>query len=129
MRILRISCAVALCCGALYAQEFDDDMDTPPAEEASGAKANYAQLLEKFVSESSEELIVHTVRCQHVSAETLRRLVENFLSPGGTVACSDEDDILVVSDTPTRMEQIKGIIADADLPVPQVLVEIGRAHV
>ena len=122
MRIIRVSCAVALCCGALYAQEFDDDMDLPP-EEASGTKANYTELLEKFVSESSEELIFHTVRCQHVSAETLRRLVENFLSPGGTVACSDEDDILVVSDTPTRMEQIKDIIADADSPVPQVLVE------
>ena len=122
MRMIMVSCAVAVCCGALYAQELDlDDGEEVLLQEE--AKANYAQLLEKFVSESSEELIVLTVRCQHVSAETLRRLVENFLSPGGTVACSDEDDILVVSDTPTRMEQIKGIIEDADKPVPQVLVE------
>jgi type II secretory pathway component GspD/PulD (secretin) len=87
------------------------------------ARADYTQLLEKFVSESTEELIIHTVRCKHVNAETLRRLVENFLSPAGTVACSDEDDLLVVSDTESRMEQIKRIIEDADMPVPQVLVE------
>jgi len=114
-----------MCCGVLCAQdEFDDEDDLPTQGEAPLSRVeSYTQLLERFVSESSEELIIHTVRCQYVSAETLRRLVENFLSPGGTVACSDEDDILVVSDTPTRMEQIKQIIEEADSPVPQVLVE------
>ena len=122
MRVLRIACAVAVCCGVLCAQdEFDDE--ALPEETPVARTAGYAQLLERFVSESSEELIIHTMRCQHVSAETLRRLVENFLSPGGTVACSDEDDVLVVHDTAARMEQIKQIIEEADKPVPQVLVE------
>jgi len=126
MKLTGISFITALCCGVLYAQNgarvADADEDAP--EGGGGApRADYTQLLEKFVSESTEELIIHTVRCQHVNAETLRRLVENFLSPGGTVACSDEDDLLVVSDTESRMEQIKRIIEDADKPVPQVLVE------
>ena len=122
MRLLGCSVAIALCGGVLCAQELDDD-DLPPQEDVAAPRADYAQLLERFVSDSTEELIIHTVRCRHVNAETLRRLVENFLSPGGTVACSDEDDILVVCDTTARMEQIKGIIEAADQPVPQVLVE------
>jgi type II secretory pathway component GspD/PulD (secretin) len=58
-----------------------------------------------------------------VSAETLRRLVENFLSPAGTVACSGEDDVLIISDTPERIEQVKEIVKEADQAVPQILVE------
>ena len=85
--------------------------------------ANYSQLLEKFLSNQQEKYILHTVRCQYVSAETLRRLVENFLSPAGTVACSGEDDVLIISDTPDRIEQVKEIVKEADQPVPQILVE------
>ncbi len=85
--------------------------------------ANYSQLLEKFLSNQQEKYLLHTVRCQYVSAETLRRLVENFLSPAGTVACSGEDDVLIISDTPERIEQVKEIVKEADQPVPQILVE------
>ncbi|MCL2103956.1 MAG: type II and III secretion system protein [Kiritimatiellaeota bacterium] len=122
MRLIGIPFIAVFCCGVLCAQDEIDD-DLPEGGDAPVTRADYTQLLEKFVSEAGEELVIHTVRCKHVNAETLRRLVENFLSPGGTVACSDEDDILVVSDTETRLEQIKKIIEDADQPVPQVLVE------
>jgi len=122
MRLLRIAGLAVLCCGVLRAQDAGDDEELQ-ADIPASRSGNYAQLLEKFVSEAGEELVIHTVRCQNVSAETLRRLVENFLSPGGTVACSDEDDVLIVHDTATRMEQIKQIIEAADTPVPQVLVE------
>ena len=122
MRWLGVSCVAALCCGAVCAADVADEAvqeeDAPTARTES-----YAQLLEKFVSEASEELLILTVRCKHVNAETLRRLIENFLSPSGTVACSDEDDVLVVSDIASRLEQIKKIIEDADQSVPQVLVE------
>jgi type II secretory pathway component GspD/PulD (secretin) len=90
---------------------------------AAKSEANYSQLLEKFLADQQEKFILHTVRCQFVSAETLRRLVESFLSPAGTAACSGEDDLLVISDTAERIEQIKKIVADADQPVPQILVE------
>jgi type II secretory pathway component GspD/PulD (secretin) len=90
---------------------------------AAKSEANYSQLLEKFLSDQQEKFILHTVRCQFISAETLRRLVESFLSPAGTAACSGEDDLLVISDTAERIEQIKKIVADADQPVPQILVE------
>jgi len=95
----------------------------PEKQPATKTNANYSQLLEKFLSNQQEKYILHTVRCQHVSAETLRRLVENFLSPAGTVACSGEDDVLIISDTPERIEQVKEIVKEADQPVPQILVE------
>jgi type II secretory pathway component GspD/PulD (secretin) len=117
----------------LWAQEKDeaDESTTNSTSEASAtpststgkSEPNYTQLLEKFLSDQQEKFILHTVRCQHVSAETLRRLVESFLSPAGTAACSSEDDILVISDTSDRIDQIKKIIAEADQPVPQILVE------
>jgi type II secretory pathway component GspD/PulD (secretin) len=94
-----------------------------PAASPGKNEANYSQLLEKFLSDQQEKFVLHTVRCKHVSSETLRRLVESFLSPAGTAACSSEDDILVISDTADRIEQIKKIIAEADQPVPQILVE------
>ncbi len=99
-------------------EETESEKPTTPK-----TNANYSQLLEKFLSNQQEKYILHTVRCQHVSAETLRRLVENFLSPAGTVACSGEDDVLIISDTPERIEQVKEIVKEADQPVPQILVE------
>jgi len=62
-------------------------------------------------------------RCKYVSAETMRRLLENFLTPAGTVGRSDEDDVVVVSDVPSRLPQLKQILEQADHPVGQVLVE------
>jgi len=99
------------------------EVTATPSASPGKNETNYSQLLEKFLSDQQEKFILHTVRCQHVSAETLRRLVESFLSPAGTAACSGEDDILVISDTADRIEQIKKIIAEADQPVPQILVE------
>lgn len=96
---------------------------TGPEKLAAKADTNYTQLLEKFLNDQQETYILHSVRCKNVSAETLRRLIENFLSPAGTVACSGEDDVLIVYDTPARIEQVKQIVKEADQPVPQILVE------
>lgn len=104
----------------LHAQDVTESEKTaPPAKNDT----NYTQLLEKFLSNQQETYILQSVRCKYVSAETLRRLIENFLSPAGTVACSGEDDVLIVYDTPARIEQVKQIVKEADQPVPQILVE------
>jgi type II secretory pathway component GspD/PulD (secretin) len=109
----------------LHAEETEglDTSAATPTETPVKNDTNYMQLLEKFLSNQEEKFVLHAVHCKHVSAETLRRLVENFLSPAGTVACSGEDDLLIVSDTPDRIEQVKQIVKEADQPVPQILVE------
>lgn len=84
---------------------------------------DYTRLLEQFLKASDEETEVYFYRCKYISAETMRRLLENFLTPAGTVGRSDEDDIVVVSDLPSRLPQLKQIVEQADQPVAQVLVE------
>ncbi|MCL1857420.1 MAG: type II and III secretion system protein, partial [Kiritimatiellaeota bacterium] len=105
-----------------WLEYFEEDYEEEEQEEAP-QKDDSLTLLERFVAEKEQQPILYTVRCKHISAETLRRLIENFLTPVGTVACSEEDDLLSVSDTAERIAQIKGLIAEADKPVPQVLVE------
>ncbi len=85
--------------------------------------ADYTRLLETFLKARDEEPEVYFYRCKYVAAETLRRLLENFLTPAGTVGRSDEDDVVVVSDLPTRIPQLRAILEQADQPVAQVLVE------
>lgn len=84
---------------------------------------DYTRLLEQFLKANDEALEVYFYRCKHVSAETMRRLLENFLTPAGQVARSEEDDVVVVSDVPARIPQLRQILEQADQPVAQVLVE------
>jgi len=84
---------------------------------------DYTRLLEQFLKVDDENLEMYFYRCKYVSAETMRRLLENFLTPAGTVGRSDEDDVVVLSDVPARLPQLKQILEQADMPVAQVLVE------
>ena len=84
---------------------------------------DYTRLLEQFLQVDEEQLEIIFYRCKYVSGETMRRLLENFLTPAGTVGRSDEDDVVVVSDVPSRLPQLKQILDEADKPVGQVLVE------
>jgi type IV pilus assembly protein PilQ len=95
----------------------------PPASVPAADAADYTRLLEQFLKVDSENAEVYFYRCKYVAAETMRRLLENFLTPSGQVACSDEDDVVVVSDMPARLPQLKLILEQADQPVAQVLVE------
>ena len=95
----------------------------PEAPAAVADSVDYTRLLEQFLKSSDDEPEVFFYRCKHVSAETMRRLLESFLTPAGQAARSDEDDIVVVSDTPARVLQLKKILEEADQPVAQVLVE------
>ena len=110
--------------GDVPAGERTDDTPVSPAAERSAAETtDYTRLLEQFLRRDDEQLEVVFYRCKYVSAETMRRLLENFLTPAGTVGRSDEDDVVVVSDVPSRLPQLKQILEQTDHPVGQVLVE------
>lgn len=138
MRRFRVSTSVALCVAGWVGPSFAQGPDggAPSAPPPKGAEvaaavpaagsvetADYTRLLEKFLKadDVAPEICFYT--CKHVSAETLRRLLENFLTPAGQVARSDEDDVVVISDVPAKMPQLKQILEQADQPVAQVLVE------
>ncbi|MDT8390253.1 MAG: type II and III secretion system protein [Lentisphaeria bacterium] len=104
------------------------DEDAPPlaAENGNGgsaALADYFKIAASFAAEADEEkdMIFHA--CQHVQGETLVQLLENFLTPAGTVAVSEEADLVVISDVKENLELLKRIAAEMDKPVKQVLVE------
>jgi type II secretory pathway component GspD/PulD (secretin) len=96
-------------------------VSVPPVPVAESV--DYTKLLEQFLKASDEQPEIYFYRCKYIAAETMRRLLENFLTPAGTVGRSDEDDIVVVSDLPSRLPQLKQIVEQADQPVAQVLVE------
>ncbi|MDD4175306.1 MAG: type II and III secretion system protein [Kiritimatiellae bacterium] len=116
--------ASAALTGAISAEQSPDGAPVRVAgERPSAESADYTRLLEQFLKSDEEQLEVVFYRCRYISAETMRRLLENFLTPAGTVGRSDEDDIVVVSDVPSRLPQLKQILEQADHPVAQVLVE------
>ena len=94
-----------------------------PAQDEVTESVDYTRLLEQFLKADEEQLEMVFYRCKYVSAETMRRLLENFLTPAGTVGRSDEDDVVVISDVAARLPQLKQILEQADKPVAQVLVE------
>lgn len=94
-----------------------------PVREEVTESVDYTRLLEQFLKADEEQLEMVFYRCKYVSAETMRRLLENFLTPAGTVGRSDEDDVVVISDVAARLPQLKQILEEADRPVAQVLVE------
>ena len=94
-----------------------------PVRDEVTESVDYTRLLEQFLKADEEQLEMVFYRCKYVSAETMRRLLENFLTPAGTVGRSDEDDVVVISDVAARLPQLKQILEQADKPVAQVLVE------
>lgn len=102
--------------------EGDELLDTTMPQ-AGVESTDYTRLLEQFLQSDDEQLDVYFYRCKYVGAEAMRRLLENFLTPAGTVGRSDEDDVVVISDVAARMAQLKEILEQADQPVGQVLVE------
>ena len=84
--------------------------DTPPvrspAQVSEADPVDYTRLLEQFLKADEEQLEMVFYRCKYVSAETMRRLLENFLTPAGTVGRSDEDDVVVISDVAARLPQL-----------------------
>lgn len=90
---------------------------------ASAARDEYAKIAASFASEVNEEKKVVFHECQHIQGETLVQVLENFLTPAGTVAVSEEADLVVISDVKKNLELLKRIAAEVDQPVKQVLVE------
>jgi len=101
----------------------ETDLAAVSAPTSDSESVDYTRLLEQFLKADDEQLDVIFYRCKYVGGETLRRLLENFLTPAGTVGRSDEDDVVVVSDVPKRLPQLQKILEQADQPVAQVLVE------
>lgn len=83
----------------------------------------YAKMAASLALDQEEKKEIFFYRCKHIRGETMRRVLEPFLTPGGTMANSDEADIVAVMDVPENVKILKQIAEEMDQPVPQVLVE------
>ena len=84
---------------------------------------DYSKLIKGISGGSAETKEMMVYQCQHIRGEGLRRSLENFLTPAGTVACGDESDIVIIFDEKTQHPLLKKIAESLDQPVPQILVE------
>ena len=55
-------------------------------------------------------------------AESVARLIEPFLSPGGSVIPDPVTNVLIVTDTPANMAQIRALVRRFDVVQPQVRI-------
>lgn len=83
---------------------------------------SFKELAMQFSEEEQEhrELFVHT--CRYIKGETLRRALDNFISPIGMLADCEEADKVVVYDEQTNIPVLRTIAEELDQPVEQVLV-------
>ena len=88
--------------------------------------ADYEQFAISLLTESREKKDLLFYECKHVTAETLRNVLDGFLTPGGTVSAGGESDIIVVSDLVDNLPLLRMIAEKVDRPVPQILVQ---AHI
>ncbi len=90
--------------------------EPPPA-------ADYGKIIKGISENTAETKEMMVYECKHIRGEGLRRSIENFLTPAGTVSNSDESDIVIIFDEKTQLPLLKKIAESLDKPVPQVLVE------
>ncbi|OPZ30859.1 MAG: Type II secretion system protein D precursor [Lentisphaerae bacterium ADurb.BinA184] len=76
-----------------------------------------------FAYEQEEETEIRYYTCRHVRSETVRKVLESFLTPSGTVADSAEADIVVIADIASNMDNLMRVAEGLDQPVAQILVE------
>ena len=109
-----IACVSMVLCFALYGQENsgkDELLD------------KYKNIAREFASEVDEPKKVIFYKCEHVKGDNLAKLLENFLTPRGTVAASKEADMVVISDVASNIVNLQRIADGVDQLVPKIVVE------
>jgi len=84
---------------------------------------DYASLTASFQNVEVEQKEIFYYQCKNVRSSTLKRVLDNFITSSGTVAASEESDLVVVQDVKVNIPRLKEISDRVDHLVPQILVE------
>ena len=84
---------------------------------------DYSKLVAEFSKSTDEKKELFFYECKYTRGENLSKLMENFLTPRGTVAASKEADIVVIEDVKSNIENLKSIAIKIDRYIPKVVVE------
>lgn len=106
--------AMSVLASGAWAQDSADDSDR--------VMDSFKQMALQFSEPEKEtrDLFIHT--CRYIQGETLRRALDNFISPVGMLADCDEADKVVVYDDKVTIPILQKIAEELDQPVPQVLI-------
>jgi type II secretory pathway component GspD/PulD (secretin) len=73
--------------------------------------------------EENVETQLYFYKCKYAKSESVKRVLEQFLSRVGKIAYSENLNLIIVSDTKENIEKIKECIKNLDVYTPQILVE------
>ena len=83
----------------------------------------YKKIAEEFSKSDNENKEVFFYQCKNIKGENLSKLIENFLTPRGTVASSKESEVVVISDVKSNIASLRKIVSEVDIYVPKIVVE------
>lgn len=89
----------------------------------SASKIDYKSLLESANNNAEEQIEIYYHHCSHIASDELKRILESFITPAGSLAASQESELVVVSDVKSNIEKLKTIARESDQQVPQILVQ------
>lgn len=92
------------------------------ADKDAGATDEYAKLASALAASAEEEKEIFYYQCRYVRSGTLKKILSDFVSTAGTVAESEESDMVVVSDVKSNIAKLKSIAENIDHRVPQIFV-------
>ncbi|ARN57715.1 type II secretion system protein GspD [Sedimentisphaera salicampi] len=75
------------------------------------------------VVDGKDGLSTLVYRCRYSDCKEVSDGLEAAISRNGLIEESEEKNMVIVSDTTDRIEQIKEVIIAMDVPIPQILVE------
>lgn len=101
---------------------------SPPTKPQDNDNKELEKLLKRTVesqleTKAIEEHEIFLYNCKHMEGANLKLVLEQFLSPSGTVAESPEKDSIIISDIPSQVKRLRKIVELLDTAVPHVQVE------
>jgi len=86
-------------------------------------KTDYQELLSTLGDSEEENIEVYYHHCNYISGTELKKILENFITAAGTIASSEESELVIVSDVKSNIKNLKRIARESDQFVPQILVQ------
>ncbi len=112
----------ALACAMLAGSVFAEKADKKVSNGSDPVMDSFKEMAMQFAEDKEQERELFVYHCKNIQGETLRDVLENFISPVGMLSDSEESDAVVILDEASNIPILKKIAEDLDKEVEQVLV-------
>ena len=94
-----------------------------PLEKETNLKPAEIDESDSMVSEPAKTLATEVFHLNSANAKQMEKTISNLVSKNGKVGIDERLNSIVVTDTTTRLEQIRQAISKLDVKAPQVMIE------